>query len=312
MKTQIVQVNHPGIEKNIKGNEFNVIKNNGFTQVDNEIIRLWNTEKRHYRKLLLNKGNCLKGLNSNPIEGDLLFWGEWEAPSVFRPFKKKSFSNGVHIPFLNDADNQDSFQNTDPYIFGSNFKYACCSQTGIMKKLDKGSLILFGTTTNEGFMLDTVFVVKEHEEAESICENKAKNFSETYRKATIHRMKDHYVSCKKRNSKNRIYSGLSWSENKDIFSFVPCKLVNRKEKLYQHSKKLCLPPNSERLSFNVSKQKVGHPYNHFNGMDSVEVWKEIVNFALEQEYYLGVYFEEPTINNKLILKENMLKKTGHK
>lgn len=77
-----------------------------------------------------------------------------------------------------DWDN-DCCQNTDPFVFGEAFIYSLCQQwkkdtkgclhTTYLSRLPVGSLILFGskvtldtgTTTEEAFALDTVFVVGE-------------------------------------------------------------------------------------------------------------------------------------------------------
>ena len=53
-----------------------------------------------------------------------------------------------------------SYQNTDPFIFETPFKYALCQQKAKMKHLARGSVILFGSQVDTmDFCLDTVFVV---------------------------------------------------------------------------------------------------------------------------------------------------------
>jgi len=52
-------------------------------------------------------------------------------------------------------------QNTDPFVFGGEFRYSWCLQPSrrSLRDLDMGSVILFGSRVNWKFVLDTVFVL---------------------------------------------------------------------------------------------------------------------------------------------------------
>jgi len=56
---------------------------------------------------------------------------------------------------------QSSYQNTDPLVFGDRFLYSNCKQlhNRKLRALTPGSLLLFGSGTGAGFVLDTVVVV---------------------------------------------------------------------------------------------------------------------------------------------------------
>jgi len=114
----------------------------------------------------------------------LQFWGEWEGNSVFHPINDGvGNGNGIHEPFHSTQIR--GFENTDPYIYGDFFKYATCSQSGELLNLMPSSLILFGTTKDIGFELDTVFVVKTFESALSVFTNKGHNYSRVYHEETL-------------------------------------------------------------------------------------------------------------------------------
>jgi len=286
MKTYIVQLNHPGVEKPYK-------PNHGYFSKNGLVIRDWNNESSHYRKFILSEGKYLKKIKSQPINGKILIWGEWEAYSKYTHISNKSTPYGIHKPFHSNINK--GCQNTDPYVFGDNFKYAICSQTGVMVDLDKGSLILFGTTTKNGFMLDTVFVVKQHEKAESIFNNKAQNFTKTYKEVTLEQLSKIYLSNNSKTSKNRVYLSQTWIDNKDFFSFVPCKPES--EDNLKGFQKLCIPTqsisNQKTGNILMSNQKVGHPYNHLINYNPYDIWKYIVDFALEAGFCLGIFIDEP-------------------
>ena len=50
----------------------------------------------------------------------------------------------------------------------------------------------------------------------------------------------------------------------------------------------------------MGKQKVGHPYHHFDNINHIQLWKLIVKEVLKQGFYLGIRFDEPQINNAIL------------
>ena len=280
MPKLIIQLNHPGNQKTY-------VLGKGYQKVNDLIIREWNNDPQHYRKFIKNSGDYLQNLNSKPHKNSLLFWGEWEGNSEFAPFAGGlGFPDGTHIPFHSILIR--GIQNTDPYVFGEYFKYAICSQTGVMCNLLSDSLILFGTTKDIGFELDTVFVVRNHESAQNVYLNKASNYTLIYREETLEQLGQTYYGPNP-SMYNKIYRGQTWCENQDYFSFVPCKVndgIGFKKVL------LPIPP--------MGKQKVGHPYQQFSKLNHNQLWRYIVDEVLRQGFYLGIRFDEPQINNAIL------------
>ena len=280
MPKLIVQLNHPGPEKSF-------IDSNGYQQINYQIVREWNDDINHYRKFIRNGGEYLSSLNALPLSSKLLFWGEWEGNSNFTPLGNgNSIPNGIHVPFHSVLTK--GSQNTDPYVFGAYFKYAICSQTGVMCNLLADSLILFGTTKDIGFELDTVFVVRNHESAQKVYLNSASNYTLVYREETLKQLGQTYLGPNP-SLYNKIYSGQTWWENKDYFSFVPCKVDDG-----FGFKKVVLPIPP------MGKQKVGHPYRQFSNLNYNQLWRYIVDEVLKQGFYLGIRFDEPQINNAML------------
>lgn len=270
-----VQLNHPGNEKKF-------IIGNGYKPFNNQIIREWNNDKTHYRKFIRNSGEYILNLESQPQRNNLFFWGEWEGNSFFYPLNNgKNIPNGIHEPFHSLAIR--GFQNTDPYVFGDCFKYATCSQTGVMQRLVAGSLILFGTTYDKGFMLDTVFVVKSWETAINVNTNNASNYTQVYREETLEQIGEKYLGPRP-SLKSRLYLSRTWwddNDEKSLFSYVPCKVDGDKG---FHKVVIPIPP--------MAKQKVGHPFDH---LDSPRrVWDYVTKMVLQQGFYLGLKFDEPS------------------
>ena len=242
-----VQFTHPGGEHTVSRKE----KVTG--------IKEWNYGP-HRRKYLKALGQYMTNDGSLSPKQELLFWGEWEPTSRFG-LVASSVATGVvpkyyHEPFLcvragslvvppfyngkfvtgkNGNKEPLKRQNTDPFVFGDCFLYSCCKQRRCMKKssvtqftkmgdLDRGSLILFGSTISpkQGgpyFVLDTVFVVADYNEY----------YSGTAQKDLAGIVpKDYYeiMGFKGWSPHNNfiLYRGATVAKPVNgMFSFVPCK-----------------------------------------------------------------------------------------
>lgn len=120
----------------------------------------WN-RGAHGRKFLRSPAEYLDV--SGPQQGEVGFWGEWEAQSRVLDVWKKDGGKPrfLHEPFYDPPTDSRDRQNIDPFVFGDEFLYTNCKQLSSKKlrNLTPGSLILFGSGSKPGFVLDTVFVV---------------------------------------------------------------------------------------------------------------------------------------------------------
>ena len=133
------------------------------TNADDKIIQ-WNNYITHRRKFLLSKGEYINQDGVLKVD-DLTFWGEWEPQSeILKIINQNShLPNYPNTPYL-DPSVSERTHTTDPYVFGKNFKYFICRQHAnrhILKSVEPGSIILFGSSINFKFCLDTLFVVSK-------------------------------------------------------------------------------------------------------------------------------------------------------
>jgi len=152
-QASIVQFPHPVNEHVPRGN-----------------VMPWNTGPKHARKFMRSRGTTVDPGGQPQITDDLVFWGEWEPPSVIerRWSPAKELPTVIHLPSWSDPP-PGWRQNTDPWVFGPKFLYSNCKQLtpklnpSALQRLSRGSLILFGSAKpNQGrFILDTAFVVDE-------------------------------------------------------------------------------------------------------------------------------------------------------
>jgi hypothetical protein len=131
----------------------------------------WN-QGPHRRKFLISPGRYVEGLavGDEPDLTELVFWGEWEPPSRVEERWPKSgrLPQFLHRPHWVVPSGNEYRQNTDPWIWGDRMIYSCCKQTAdgrptAMRRLDRGSVICFGSKIDGAFCLDTVFVVASAE-----------------------------------------------------------------------------------------------------------------------------------------------------
>ena len=100
--------------------------------------------------------------------GVLWAWGEWEAPSELLRELSQPHSSGypryLWSPyFIELPGGYEGLHNTDPFIFGERMLYTNCKQSTfpVLRRLDRGSVIAFGSMKNYRWILDTVFVVAD-------------------------------------------------------------------------------------------------------------------------------------------------------
>jgi len=253
-----------------------------------------------FRKLYVNDLKDLK-----PTQDDLYFWGEWEGNSLFNAFPRADFRilpNGLHKPFHSTFIR--GSQNTDPYIFGDNFKYCVCKQKRQLTSLVLDDLILFGTVMPKlgKFYIDTVFVIKDYNLSSNIQMTRGAQYSQVYIEETLEQLNE-YLKTPIFTNNNRVYHSKTWWDDKDYFSFVPCKLS------YDNIgfERLFIELSNE--IFQLSRNPTGKSFLERCTLSSQDLWKEIVRISLEQGFKLGVKFDEPTNNN--VLDNNNEKNGSH-
>jgi len=124
---------------------------------------------QHDRKFVVSRGSLFEpDAGRDHRDVDIVFWGEWEGPSVFWKVDEprgKPTPSIMHAPFRPGRLPLESVQNTDPIVFGDAFVYSNCLQDSFvsLRTLAAGSIILFGrhsrTTHQPAFSLDTCLVI---------------------------------------------------------------------------------------------------------------------------------------------------------
>ena len=119
----------------------------------------------HARKFMQLDGQWIDDAGTKHC-GELWAWGEWEAPSEL--LRKLDQLDSDEYPkylwspyFIELHGGYEDLHNTDPFIFGERMLYTNCKQSSfpVLRHLDSGSVIAFGSKKNHRWILDTVFVV---------------------------------------------------------------------------------------------------------------------------------------------------------
>lgn len=297
----IIQFLHPGAEHGYDEN------------YENKKIKNWNTEN-HRRKFLSNKGSYIE--NDKKYDNEmLLFWGEWEPTSwvkiICQPQtikRHEKYPKYLHFPFLPPKEEikqfQDEnirinkcYQNTDPFIFGKDFRYAICQQNSrpCLKKLDVGSLILFGSSIDSNFVIDTVFVVGDKKQYNKSNIEKIDD-NDLYPEITIK------MACKADepdDANNTLYYGATYENRSKVngmFSFVPSIKSNDKK---QGVPRFYFPDdfyesNNIILNKYISKKLTqGIKATHGLSLNEIKSFWEYLKNKISEKYVLGFNFEMP-------------------
>lgn len=297
-KVLIVQFTHPGGEHSLTNQE----KKNG--------IKQWNYGS-HKRKFIKAIGQYVMEDGCLSARQDLLFWGEWEPTSkicpmvstvgtgvlpqyVHEPFLQGTSGTLILPPYKNSKGKER--QNTDPCVFGDAFLYSCCKQRKKIHKstmtqftqlgvLDKGSIILFGSTIshNQGgpyFVLDTVFVVGDYKDYQNY--HAQTDLSSFVSKDYFDLMGFHNWN---KNNHFVCYKGATVGNTIDgMFSFVPCR---------QSLSGMVGFPRVKLTSADISfiSDNLNAAPKYIDSCSSKCCWMNICDIVKKQGFELGVNFE---------------------
>lgn len=266
----------------------------------------WNNNDTHRRKFILSNGKLVND-NNEQDEKELVFWGEWEAQSEIERINNGNTNppNFLNRPFINPAV-PNRTHNTDPYVFGNNFRYIICKQGyfhNVLTNLEPNSIILFGSSINGQFCLDTVFVVSKNKSNYTI--NTIENLFPVnnrgqYYHASVNPIYDEFEYNK--NAQNEdfcrikdqreysFYNSVNFEERhnyNDVYSFVPCKVYNQQNFIFRQ------PPIN--LDFIHGSQKQGINSKDCSLVEITNYWNDIVNQIENKKLCKGTYFKTPEL-----------------
>ena len=278
-KRHIVQFLHPGTE---------------YRQRNQEGVMDWNTGM-HHRKFLCAKGDYVDG-NKCVKNENLLFWGEWEPQSKYERINRSSRPSYLHYPYLDLAVKENSDEgmgrNTDPFVFADAFYYRCCQQirkTGPTElfRLEKGSIVLFGSKVGNAFALDTVFVVCDSRRYKNAGD--LKGFAPDIYSKIVRVDHEGYSPLG-----FRCYKGSTFENQIDgMYSFVPCRI---KDGILNGFERPLLTHND--IEFINEKQMQGFKLKREVSLsESKFVWENVRKICREQNFLEGLKFQYATSQN---------------
>lgn len=248
----------------------------------------------HSRRLVSHNGDYVDSTGKKKTS-QLVFWTEWEActtATAIATSPTDSLSahwiHSVKTPLMKNP----GTLNTDPCVFGSTFKYCCCQQSenGAMRKLPRGSLILFGSHMDERFFLDTLFVIDGKGVPYEGGKPDKISVSKEYRELAMKRLDA---------GKLTFYRGKAFrSEDKEQpYSFTPARLFDENDARCGERFSLNLVQLNKHLP-RGSRQFATGLNQKFKTIESrpevvSTVWKEIVRQIYAAQFVPGVHFDWP-------------------
>lgn len=258
---------HPGPERKLTK-----------TEIINKFAN-WQTEpSEHSRKYFEVKGEYISSLNFSIKSDEIGFWGEWEAESQIIRTLNPSLSTLPHFvhkpvkPLSTPRIPGKRFLNTDPCVFGDDFLYSNCRQRTFksLQNLNIGDVIIFGSSINGDFVVDTVFVVGK------IIKFNRRNQQVTignsvaswYYHSTLNLLADNYI----------LYFGATYYNQIDgMFSFFPCSPTKR------HPNGFSRPKTFHKYN---GKKALGIAYRELDQPN--REWIKVVNDVLNNGLCLGI------------------------
>jgi len=258
----------------------------------------WN-KGTHQRKFLKCDGIRLDE-NWSELHEDIMFWGEWEPESLVIKRLKPPLKEGpryIYSPFYVRPKSYEGLQNTDPFVFGSEFRYSLCQQPShpSLRNLERGSVILFGSCLGKKFALDTVFVASGDYVDYSPRNYDAlfRHVDETYRIVTMNPIlaqmgNANGKACAGKTTLETLRSHRGATFDKpvdDMFSFFPCQAYTE-DALGFARPTIRMPPISDKLIRGVK-------ITQCNSLDDAsDCWEEVVRQVLKT-CSLGIFAEMP-------------------
>jgi hypothetical protein len=268
---------------------------------DTPTQRTWN-RGMHRRKFMEKRATYVSSIDGKPVEGDVVFWGEWEPPSVVsRKFEKPGPDEPCWLfrPILGKFEKTvPTYQNTDPFVYGGSFLYGNCKQNTKkgrpteLQSMKKGSVILFGSNRRGSqFVLDTVFVVADWSEytTDNYAEALKGKVPPEYFDITLNSIAHDLKVSKMPGCTYRLYSGAPHSQPyQGMFSYFPCKPWKEADARGFARPVITLPGV-------IDDSLKG--WQRMNPQESIEavvgLWKEVTRQVLAQGLALGVRTDIP-------------------
>ncbi len=252
----------------------------------------WNVAAKHRRKFLIATGRYLD-IDKRLHAGELVFWGEWEAPSrVERRWPASGrLPRALHRPHWMVPATTGFRQNTDPWVWGERMLYSCCKQIigpdrrpTSMQKLTPGSVICFGSTIDVECCVATVFVVACAEpwvpaNAEGL------DVDEAFTTCTAGSVAS---SCDA-HAKFTLYRGATFDDPIfGMFSFVPARRARPEAPPFARP-----PIRIDGLINPASKMAARGSNRPLDVAEVRDAWRSLVDQVINAGLVLGVSFEVP-------------------
>ena len=233
--------------------------------------------QRHARKFLRVDGTWW-----DPQGGEgrdwLELWTEYEAPTLTEPLSPRSrYPSFVHNivsrvgpPSLN----------TDPWIFRPGFVWTICRHNRA-DKVRAGDIVLFGSSVDGDWVVDTVFVVDKR--LNRISEGRLGEIYETCVLATLEP------------ADLRPFLGRPFSSATDPFSFVPCKMARESHAPFPRLSATRLLKSLRKLSDDrMPSKKNAQALVVCKANNGLAIfWRDLIDEVRNQGLICGTSFSHP-------------------
>jgi len=287
---QIIQFVHPGFE-------YHRPEHVGGRHVRSGVMDWKPGNSKHDRKFIVSRGSLFEpGTGQDHRDASIVFWGEWEGPSVFWRIEDPPGKPGpsiIHAPFRPEGAPLEPVQNTDPMVFGGAFVYSNCLQHAYasLRRLTEGSLVLFGRHSRvayqPAFSLDTCLVVNRVEALEPHPFDAAEYGEDVLDDAVLSPLYTEGAV-----NAFTVYFGKVRPDDNTPFSFFPARELNDPERFFARPQ---LMPTGALEGVISPENMQGIKGRTVTAAERDAIWQEVVRQVSDQGCGLGYRATAPPL-----------------
>ena len=251
-------------------------------------------DNSHGRKFLEIDGACVGSMDLEQAEkGKLWAWAEWEPESrVLRrfPADEAEMPHYLWEPVWQPRRDYRGLHNTDPFIFDG-FYYTNCKQGSLpgLRKLGRGSVIVFGSMKKPYWVVDTVLVVADY--VDHIAQDYKQLLLQRAPQSLWHATLSEYDNAKS-SLDLRFYQGATHdAPTNGMFSFFPCLPAEQSSPFPRPHIELPTGYFNPNLSQGAKGCAIGA--GPVAKSTVRELWHSVAEQVLDQGLRLGVWAQSP-------------------
>jgi len=249
---------------------------------DGNLLCNWPPEGSRHRRKFMHVAGSWRDIHTNRGSGLLEIWTEYEAPTRAEPLNGPP-GTAKHLHRIVTTVGAPTL-NTDPWIFHPGFVWTTCRHSRA-DDIRTGDLILFGSSVDGQWVLDTIFAVDRRLEHPSDIQ-----FAQEYNALVLLPLQRHQEPV-------RPFIGKPFHRITSPFSFVPCTLSDNGNEPFKRLDITQLLKTLQKISDNcIPSRRNAQALVCCNPRKGLtKFWNDLLSEVESQGLLLGTSFKHPGV-----------------